>query len=73
MQLVKAQRVYKVVPKLLSRHITVMLKPAHIPQVKVTKPVQKQMWPEGASSALNCFKATDWAMFRQAVTYNQPH
>ncbi|XP_060763541.1 uncharacterized protein fbrsl1 isoform X7 [Neoarius graeffei] len=56
-----------------SGHITVMLMSAYRPKVKVTRPVQKQVqvWPEGASSALqDCFNITDWDMFKQAVTYN---
>ncbi len=56
-----------------SDHITVMLIPAYRPIVKVTKPVHKQIqvWPEGSSEALqDCFKTTDWNMFKQAATYN---
>ncbi len=56
-----------------SDHITVMLMPAYRPLVKVIKPTHKpiQVWPEGSSEALqDCFKTTDWNMFKQAATYN---
>ncbi|KAK0154042.1 hypothetical protein N1851_003863 [Merluccius polli] len=68
---------YKVSPRphlVASDHTTVMLMPAYRPKVKVTRPVQKQVWewPEGAFSALqDCFNITDWDMFKQAATYNQ--
>lgn len=55
----------------LSDHITIMLRPAYRPRVKVTKPVLKQVrvWPEEASFALqDCFDTTDWQVFRQAAT-----
>lgn len=54
-------------------HITVTLRPAYRPWVKVTKPIQKQVWvwPEGASSVLqDCFATTGWDMSKQAATYN---
>ncbi len=58
-----------------SDHITVMLMPAHRPLVKVIKPIHKQIqvWPKGSSEALqDCFDTTDWNMFKQAATYNNP-
>ncbi|KAK3545782.1 hypothetical protein QTP70_012759 [Hemibagrus guttatus] len=54
-----------------SDHISVILIPAYRPLVRRSKPVLKQVkiWPEGATYALqDCFKCTDWNMFREAET-----
>ncbi|KAK3553438.1 hypothetical protein QTP70_003587 [Hemibagrus guttatus] len=54
-----------------SDHISVMLIPAYRLLVRRSKLVLKQVktWPEGAISVLqDCFKCTDWDMFREAAT-----
>lgn len=46
----------------LTDHITIMLRRAHRPRVRIIRPTQKQVhvWTEGASSALmDCFSTTD--------------
>lgn len=56
-----------------SDHISVMLIPAYRPQVKLLRPVKKQVrvWSEESISALqDCMEITDWNIFREAATFN---
>ena len=56
-----------------SDHISVKLIPAYRPLVRHSRPANKQMKtrPAEAISALqDCFKCTDWQMFREAATAN---
>ena len=70
---------YKAIPQPhlgLSDHKSVLLVPAYKPILKRTRATQThiRVWPDGAVSALqDCFKSTDWGIFKTAASQGEHH
>lgn len=49
-----------------------MLVPAYHPVFKISKSTHKNVtvWPNDAASIPDCFKCTNWQVYREAATYN---